>query len=152
MSFGTSLLEDLRRRDFTINAMAVRLPQVDFVDPFDGLADLAARRLRTPATPEESFADDPLRMMRAARFTAQLGVSVAPEVAEAMTEMADRITLVSAERVRDELTKLLLAQGPGQGWSRWSTPGWPPTSCPSCLHCGWRWTSTTGTRTSTSTP
>jgi poly(A) polymerase len=115
VSYGDSLLEDLRRRDFTINAMAVSLPGGDFVDPYDGLADLASGVLRTPATPEESFADDPLRMMRAARFTAQLGVQVAADVRAAMVAMAARITLVSAERVRDELSKLLLAADPRAG-------------------------------------
>ncbi len=115
VTYGDSLLEDLRRRDFTINAMAVSLPERTFVDPFDGLADLAARVLRTPATPEESFADDPLRMMRAARFAAQLGVDVAPGVRAAMSAMADRITMVSAERVREELSKLLLATRPRPG-------------------------------------
>jgi poly(A) polymerase len=115
VSYGDSLLEDLRRRDFTINAMAVVLPDRTFVDPFDGLADLAAGMLRTPATPEESFADDPLRMMRAARFAAQLGVRVAPDVRTALLAMADRIEMVSAERVRDELSKLMLAQRPRPG-------------------------------------
>ena len=115
VTYGDSLMEDLRRRDFTINAMAVTLPQREFVDPFDGLGDLAAGVLRTPATPQESFADDPLRMMRAARFAAQLGVTVAPEVLAAMTDMAQRITMVSAERVRDELSKLLLAARPRPG-------------------------------------
>ena len=115
VTYGDSLLEDLRRRDFTINAMAVSLPDGRFVDPFDGLTDLAAGLLRTPATPEESFADDPLRMMRAARFAAQLGASVAPEVLAAMAAMAQRIAMVSAERVRDELSKLLLSQRPWPG-------------------------------------
>ena len=108
--------------------------------------------LRTPGTPEESFSDDPLRMMRAARFAAQLDFEVAPEVVAAMTAMADRIEIVSAERVRDELNKLILsdasAQGPGGCW--W-TPVWPTGCCPSFRRCAWRATSTTGTRTSTST-
>ena len=115
VSYGDSLHDDLHRRDFTINAMAVTLPDRSFVDPFDGLADLAAGILRTPATPEESFADDPLRMMRAARFTAQLGVRVDPGVRAAMQAMAGRIALVSGERVRDELSKLLLTQRPRPG-------------------------------------
>ena len=115
VSYGDSLVEDLRRRDFTVNAMAVTLPERTFVDPFDGLADLAAGILRTPATPQESFADDPLRMMRATRFAGQLGVTVAPEVLAAMIDMAPRITMVSAERVRDELSKLLLADRPRPG-------------------------------------
>ena len=95
--------------------MAVTLPQREFVDPFDGLGDLAAGVLRTPATPQESFADDPLRMMRATRFAGQLGVTVAPEVLAAMIDMAPRIAMVSAERVRDELSKLLLADRPRPG-------------------------------------
>lgn len=77
MSYGDSIEQDLVRRDFTVNAMAVLLPQKEFVDPHDGLEDLAARVLRTPGTPEESFSDDPLRMMRAARFAAQLDFAVA---------------------------------------------------------------------------
>ena len=115
VTYGDSLLGDLRRRDFTVNAMAVRLPTPDFVDPFGGLRDLADEVLRTPGTPQESFSDDPLRMMRAARFTAQLGFTVAPEVVTAMSDMAERITIVSAERVRDELTRLLLAAHPRAG-------------------------------------
>jgi len=115
VSFGTSLTEDLVRRDFTVNAMAIRLPSLEFVDEHDGLADLAARRLRTPAAPEESFADDPLRMMRAARFAAQLGFDVAPQVRAAMTDRAETLAMVSAERVRDELTKLVLSPAPRAG-------------------------------------
>ncbi|GAA1881403.1 CCA tRNA nucleotidyltransferase [Lapillicoccus jejuensis] len=113
--FGTSLEEDLVRRDFTVNAMALRLPQLEFVDLHGGLEDLAGRVLRTPATATESFADDPLRMMRAARFAAQLGLRVGTEVRAAMTERAPTITMVSAERVRDELSKLLLTAQPREG-------------------------------------
>ncbi|WP_411121192.1 CCA tRNA nucleotidyltransferase [Streptomyces sp. x-19] len=115
VSYGDSIEDDLIRRDFTVNAMAVLLPQKEFVDPHDGLEDLAARVLRTPGTPQESFSDDPLRMMRAARFAAQLEFEVAPEVVEAMTSMAERIEIVSAERVRDELNKLILAPNPRKG-------------------------------------
>lgn len=115
VTYGDTLAGDLLRRDFTVNAMAVRLPSLEFVDLHDGTADLHARVLRTPSTPEESFSDDPLRMMRAARFSAQLGFAVAPEVLEAMTAMADRIEIVSAERVRDELVKLLMADHPRWG-------------------------------------
>ncbi|KOG87267.1 RNA nucleotidyltransferase, partial [Streptomyces varsoviensis] len=115
VSYGESIDEDLVRRDFTVNAMAVALPQKEFIDPHNGLEDLAARVLRTPGTPQESFSDDPLRMMRAARFAAQLDFEVAPEVVEAMTAMADRIDIVSAERVRDELNKLLLSPKPRKG-------------------------------------
>ncbi|MFJ8310209.1 MULTISPECIES: CCA tRNA nucleotidyltransferase [unclassified Streptomyces] len=115
VSYGDSIEEDLVRRDFTVNAMAVALPQKEFVDPHGGLEDLAARVLRTPGTPEASFSDDPLRMMRAARFAAQLDFEVAPEVVTAMTEMSGRIEIVSAERVRDELNKLLLSAHPKKG-------------------------------------
>ncbi|MFV8130285.1 CCA tRNA nucleotidyltransferase [Streptomyces syringium] len=115
VSYGDSIEQDLVRRDFTVNAMAVALPEKEFIDPHNGLEDLAARVLRTPGTPEESFSDDPLRMMRAARFAAQLDFEVAPEVVEAMTAMADRLQIVSAERVRDELNKLLLSENPRKG-------------------------------------
>lgn len=115
VAFGQSLVEDLRRRDFTINAMALSLPAGELVDPFGGLSDLAAGVIRTPGTPEESFSDDPLRMMRAARFAAQLKFEVAPEVLSAMTSMCERISIISAERVREELTKLLLSAAPSHG-------------------------------------
>lgn len=113
--FGDTLEGDLIRRDFTVNAMAVELPNKRFVDPYGGLAQLAAGVLDTPGTPEQSFSDDPLRMMRAARFTSQLLFTPAPRVIEAMTAMADRISIVSAERVRDELAKLLLTDRPRPG-------------------------------------
>ncbi|MFI2187234.1 CCA tRNA nucleotidyltransferase [Streptomyces sioyaensis] len=115
VSYGDTIEQDLVRRDFTVNAMAVLLPQKEFVDPHDGLEDLAARVLRTPGTPQESFSDDPLRMLRAARFAAQLDFEVAPEVIAAMKAMSDRIEIVSAERVRDELNKLILAPHPREG-------------------------------------
>ncbi|WP_392543726.1 CCA tRNA nucleotidyltransferase [Oryzobacter telluris] len=115
VAFGDSLEDDLVRRDFTVNAMALRLPDLTFVDPYGGLVDLEAQRLRTPTTPEVSFGDDPLRMMRAARFVAQLGLVPAPGVVDAMKEMAASIEIVSAERVRDELTKLLLGRHPRAG-------------------------------------
>jgi poly(A) polymerase len=115
VSYGDSIEQDLVRRDFTVNAMAVALPEHDFIDPYGGASDLGQRVLRTPGTPEESFSDDPLRMMRAARFAAQLDFEVAPEVVKAMTEMAERIEIVSAERVRDELNKLLLSAHPRKG-------------------------------------
>ena len=115
VSFGDTLAGDLGRRDFSVNSMAVRVPSREFVDPFGGIVDLAERVLRTPGTPEDSFSDDPLRMMRAARFAAQLGFSVAPDVVEAMTAMAGRIEIISAERVRDELVKLVCAPHPRLG-------------------------------------
>jgi poly(A) polymerase len=115
VSYGDSIEDDLVRRDFTVNAMAVALPQKDFIDPHGGLEDLAERVLRTPGTPEDSFSDDPLRMLRAARFAAQLDFEIAPDVLRAMTDMAGRIEIVSAERVREELNKLLLSAHPRKG-------------------------------------
>ncbi len=115
VAFGDDLADDLARRDFTVNAMALRLPDLTFLDPHDGLADLAAGVLETPSAPEVSFGDDPLRMMRAARFVAQLGLEPSPRVRLAMSQMADRLQIVSAERVRDELSRLLLAERPRPG-------------------------------------
>jgi poly(A) polymerase len=115
VTFGDSLDGDLARRDFTVNAMAVSLPDLTFVDPRGGLTDLVARLLRTPAAPEVSFGDDPLRMMRAARFAAQLGFEVAADVVAAMGAMADRLDIVAAERCRVELEKTLLAGQPQLG-------------------------------------
>lgn len=115
VSYGDSLVEDLRRRDFTVNAMAVRLPGREFEDPFGGIVDLANQVLRTPGLPADSFGDDPLRMMRAARFAAQLAFTVDPSVVDAMSDMAARIEIISAERVRDELVKLLCAPHPRLG-------------------------------------
>jgi len=115
VDYGTSLSGDLGRRDFTVNAMAVRLPGRQVEDPYGGVVDLAHRLLRTPGRPEDSFSDDPLRMLRAARFAAQLGFTVDPGVVEAMTAMASRISIISAERVRDELVKLICAPYPRLG-------------------------------------
>ena len=115
VEFGDSLDGDLVRRDFTVNAMALRLPQQVLVDPAGGLDDLLAQRLMTPGTPEQSFGDDPLRMLRAARFASQLGFQVAPQVVDAMRGMADRISIVSAERIGDELSKLLRTRAPRAG-------------------------------------
>lgn len=115
VAFGASLTDDLLRRDFTINAMALRLPSLELVDPFGGVRDLHASLLATPGAPETSFSDDPLRMMRAARFASQLGVSVHDDVRVAMTRMAERITIISAERVRDELVKLVCGPRPRVG-------------------------------------
>jgi poly(A) polymerase len=113
--YGDSLEADLQRRDFTMNAMALSVPEHRFADPYGGLRDLATGALRTPATPEESFADDPLRMLRAARFVAQLGVTPAPEVVAAMTAMAGQIGRITPERVQVELSKLLLGPHPRRG-------------------------------------
>ena len=115
VAFGDNLAGDLVRRDFTVNAMAVRVPSRAFEDPYGGVVDLAHRVIRTPGRPEDSFTDDPLRMMRAARFAAQLGFTVDPPVVAAMTALAERITIISAERVRDELVKLICAPYPRLG-------------------------------------
>jgi poly(A) polymerase len=113
--FGSSLVEDLFRRDFTMNAMALTLPEVKLVDPCNGLEDLLAGVLRTPIEPEISFQDDPLRMMRGARFTSQLGAVIHPDTMAAMTTLAPRIADISAERVREEFTRLLATESPRQG-------------------------------------
>jgi poly(A) polymerase len=115
VTFGERIDDDLARRDFTINALAVRLPSGRFVDPFGGLADLGERRLRTPSEPGTSFEDDPLRMLRAARFVAQLGCTITTQTAAALVERVDRLGIVSAERIRDELSKLLESARPGDG-------------------------------------
>jgi poly(A) polymerase len=116
VAYGTSLVDDLRRRDFTMNAMALSVTgDREFTDPFGGLADLARGLLRTPATAQESFADDPLRMLRAARFVSTLGVHPAPDVVTAMAEMAPELGRITAERVQAELTKLLLGAHPRRG-------------------------------------
>jgi poly(A) polymerase len=115
VAFGHDLGGDLVRRDFTINAMALRLPEKTFVDPYNGLRDLLDGIIRTPGAPEISFGDDPLRMMRGARFASQLGFEIEPATFEAMTAMADRIEIVSAERIQVEITKLMLGAHPRLG-------------------------------------
>ncbi|SHJ76537.1 poly(A) polymerase [Tessaracoccus bendigoensis DSM 12906] len=115
VAFGDSIDGDLVRRDFTVNAMAINVATKAFVDPYGGLDDLADGILRTPSTPEISFSDDPLRMLRAARFASRLGFTVAPEVVAAMADMADRIDIVSVERIQAELTGLLLTDEPREG-------------------------------------
>ncbi len=115
VAFADDIETDLSRRDFTINAMALRLPEPELVDPFDGAADLAARRLRTPLAPEVSFLDDPLRMLRAARFIAAFDMQPDPELVAAVEEMHGRLEIVSAERIRDELAKLLTTRDPAAG-------------------------------------
>ncbi len=115
VAFGDDLRGDLARRDFTVNALAVRLPDGEVVDEFDGVADLARGVLRTPIEPEVSFGDDPLRMMRGARFVSQLGFALDETARAAMIDLVDRIEIVSAERVRDELSKLLCGADPVAG-------------------------------------
>jgi poly(A) polymerase len=117
VNFGTSIEGDLSRRDFTVNSMALELtgatPQ--FIDPFGGLVDLAKKTLRTPGKPEDSFSDDPLRMLRAARFASQLNFEIAPDVLDAMKAMTERLAIISAERIRDEMSKLLMSNNPRIG-------------------------------------
>ena len=117
VKFETSIEGDLSRRDFTVNSMALELtgatPQ--FIDPFGGLVDLAKKTLRTPGKPEDSFSDDPLRMLRAARFASQLNFEISPDVLAAMKAMTDRLAIISAERIRDEMTKLLMSNNPRIG-------------------------------------
>nr|WP_296776747.1 CCA tRNA nucleotidyltransferase [Rhodococcus sp. (in: high G+C Gram-positive bacteria)] len=118
VQYGTRLEEDLVRRDFTVNAMAVRLGadgSSEFVDPLGGMDALLEGFLDTPSTPEKSFGDDPLRMLRAARFVSQLGFSLMPRVHEAIAKMADQIERITAERVQVELDKLILGEFPLEG-------------------------------------
>ena len=115
VNYGDTLAGDVERRDFTINAMAIKVPEIEFVDLCGGISDLMVGAIRTPGTPEQSFSDDPLRMLRAARFAAQLNFDVAPEVLLAMREMRSRLEIVSAERIRDEFDKLILSQNPRMG-------------------------------------
>jgi len=117
VNFGESIEGDLSRRDFTINAMALELTtdQPTFIDLFDGAGDLAKKVLRTPGSATTSFTDDPLRMLRAARFAAQLDFSVDPSVISAIVEMSDRLSIISAERIRDEFTKTLMSPNPRLG-------------------------------------
>ncbi len=115
VTFGKDVHTDLSRRDFTINAMAVRLPEGEFLDPFGGLKDLAAKVLDTPLDPDLAFSDDPLRMLRAARFASTLEMTPVPRVVEAMKRMRERLRIVSAERIQQELSKLLLGAKPSRG-------------------------------------
>jgi len=115
VAFGNDIETDLSRRDFTVNAMALGLPDLVLVDPFNGIADLAARRLRTPLDPEISFSDDPLRMLRAARFIAGYGLSPDEDLVGAVEAMRSRLEIVSRERIRDELDKLIVLPVPTSG-------------------------------------
>ena len=117
MKFGDSIEVDLYRRDFTVNAMAIELTtdSPTFIDPHNGVRDLLVKTLRTPGSPELSFGDDPLRMLRAARFAAQLGFAIAPEVLTAMSEMSGRLEIISAERIHDEFVKIMMSPSPRIG-------------------------------------
>ena len=113
--FSESVLDDLNRRDFTINAMAIELPTWDLVDPFDGRGDLARQVLRTPLGPETAFSVDPLRMLRAARFVSRYSLDVEETLENAILNMAARISIVSKERISDEMAKFLLVDQPSEG-------------------------------------
>ncbi len=115
VAFADDLESDLGRRDFTVNALALRMPEPELVDPSGGAVDLAAGVLRTPQAPETSFADDPLRMLRAARFVAAFGFAPVPELVAAIGEMHHRLSIVSMERIRDELSRLLVTEDPSPG-------------------------------------
>ena len=117
VSFGGSIEEDLVRRDFTINSMALELTSEEpiFIDPFNGVLDLAKKIIKTPNTPEESFSDDPLRILRAIRFSAQLDFEIDKDVYKALLEMKDRLEIISAERIRDEFVKILMSENPRKG-------------------------------------
>ena len=115
VTFSKDLVEDLARRDFTVNAMAVDVGNGTLHDPFAGRADLEAGLLRTPLAPEESFSDDPLRMLRAARFIAGYRLDPVPGLVEAARRLAERLDVVSTERVREELLRLLAVDDPRAG-------------------------------------
>ncbi len=114
VAFGDRIEDDLARRDFTVNAMALRLPELELIDPFGGLTDLAQRRLRTPLDPEVSFSDDPLRMLRAARFMAKLDLEPTDALVAAVRAGQGRLSIVSAERIRDELDKIMVVPVPSK--------------------------------------
>jgi putative nucleotidyltransferase with HDIG domain len=125
VEIGT-LEDDQNRRDFTINALAISLNKNDFgklIDPFNGVQDIENKILQTPLEPEQTFSDDPLRMMRAIRFATQLNFTIAPSTFEAITTMASRIKIVSQERITDELNKIMLASKPSIGWDLLSKSG-----------------------------
>jgi len=115
VAFSTAIEADLSRRDFTVNAMALSLPDLRLVDPFGGCGDLASKKLRTPLPPDASFSDDPLRMLRAARFIAGYGLTPEPDLTDAVGRLRRRLDIVSDERVRDELDKLIVVPDPGPG-------------------------------------
>jgi poly(A) polymerase len=118
VTFSDDIETDLSRRDFTVNAIALSLMDMEPIDPHHGLADLAAKVLRTPLDPTVSFSEDPLRMLRLFRFQATLGFKPDPGAVEAVSQMGDRLEIISAERVRDELSKLIMAPAPGKALAR----------------------------------
>jgi poly(A) polymerase len=154
VEFADAIETDLSRRDFTVNAMALEVTSDSpvLVDPFDGAADLMTRTLRTPLDPDISFGDDPLRMMRAARFIARFHMTPVPELGAAVRAMRDRLSIVSMERIRDELDKLIMVDSPSAGlWFLVETVS-PTSSCPSCRRCVSRTIRSIVTRTSSPTP
>ncbi len=115
VEFADAIEADLSRRDFTVNAMALALPELRLIDPFDGITDLGAHRLRTPLSPEVSFTDDPLRMLRAGRFIAGYHLAPDRDLVDAVTRLRNRLEIVSDERIRDELDKLMVTEDPSEG-------------------------------------
>ncbi len=136
VTFGRDLGDDLVRRDFTVNAMAVELPSRRLHDPYGGVSDLERKRLQTPLSPEVSFGDDPLRMLRAARFVARLDLTPAPELVEAATAMAERLAIVSIERVTDELERLFSIADPEPGLDFLVASGLLATAVPTLNRSG----------------
>ncbi len=150
--FADDLAADLARRDFTVNAMALSVPGLELTDPFGGVADLAAKRLRTPLDPAISFTDDPLRMLRAARFIAGYDMEPEPELVAAVAELHGRLSIVSAERIRDELDRLVTVPTPVRACGSACTPDWPESSCPNSPRLSSNRTPSTVTRTCSPTP
>ncbi|MGH2807936.1 MAG: CCA tRNA nucleotidyltransferase [Actinomycetota bacterium] len=114
VEFASEIETDLSRRDFTINAMAIRLPERDALDPFEGMKDLRAKLIKTPVDPTVSFTDDPLRMLRAFRFASQLAFDIDDRVLDAIARLKDELRTVSAERIADEFGKLIVGEKPGR--------------------------------------
>jgi poly(A) polymerase len=112
VEYGDNCLDDLKRRDFSINCIAVKLPEIEMIDPYNGVSDFATKTIKTPVDPSISFSDDPLRIMRAFRFMAKFGFEIETGTLKAIVEMKDRLEIVSAERIRDEFTKLILTDSP----------------------------------------
>ncbi len=138
VTFADAIEVDLSRRDFTVNAMAIEVPAGELIDPFSGIDDLRRRRLRTPIGPDVSFDDDPLRMLRAARFTAGYGLEPEPELLEAINSLRARLDIVSVERRRDEIDKLLRVDDPGPGLELLVDTGLAPHAIPGLAELdGW---------------
>ena len=150
VNYGDTLEGDLSRRDFTVNAMALRVPELEFVDPFGGANDLAKGVLRTPVDPRQSFDDDPLRMMRAVRFVAQLGFRIEPETAEALSDIASKSSPPNVCATNWSSCCCPIARAPAS--KRWSIPVLPTSCCRKFPRCSWKSTSTIAIRTCSNTP